>query len=130
MERSNVTPEYFHLLRIPLLRGRLFSDSDNEKAPPVAVVNQAFARTYWPDGDALGKRREGLNACVWSAASTAWTTVIGVVADARTESLAEASVPQIYLSMYQTIQRSWRSFSRGQLDPSAIPGQVRERCSP
>ena len=44
VERSQVTPEYFHLLGIPLLRGRLFNDGDDENAPLVAVINQAMAR--------------------------------------------------------------------------------------
>ena len=55
VNRSTVTPEYFHLLGMPLLRGRLFSEWDNDKAPQVAVINEAFARKYWPDEDALGK---------------------------------------------------------------------------
>jgi putative ABC transport system permease protein len=44
-----VSPEYFHLLGMPLLRGRLFSDQDLEDTPQVAVINQAAARTWWPN---------------------------------------------------------------------------------
>jgi predicted permease len=56
VERSSVTPDYFHLLGIALLRGRLFNDVDNDKAPQVAIINEAFARTYWPKQNPLGKR--------------------------------------------------------------------------
>ena len=56
VDGSIVTPEYFHLLGMTLLRGRLFSESDDDKAPQVAVINEAFARTYWPNEDPLGKR--------------------------------------------------------------------------
>ena len=104
-----------------LLRGRLFSDLDNEKAPQVAVINQAMARTYWPNGDPLGKRLKVM------PSSTSWVTVIGVIANARTESLADANVPQIYLSMYQTKPRELAIFLRGQLDPGSIPAEVREQ---
>ena len=95
-----VSPEYFHLLGMPLLRGRLFNDQDLEDTPQVAVINQAAARTYWPNQDPLGKRvrlhldsRELLN-----SAMPAWTMIVGVIEDARTESLADAAIPQIYLS--------------------------------
>ena len=54
-----MTPDYFHLLEMPLLRGRLFSDLDNEKAPQVAVVNEALARTYWPDAERAGQAPQG-----------------------------------------------------------------------
>ena len=59
--------------------------------------------------------------------STSWVTVIGVIANARTESLADANVPQIYLSMYQTKPRELAIFLRGQLDPGSIPAEVREQ---
>jgi len=119
VERSDVSPDYFHVLEIPLLRGRLFSDLDNEKGPQVAVINEAMARTYWPNGDPLGKRLRV------NPAKPSWITVVGVIADARTESLAEASVPQIYLDVYQTTARDLVVFLRGQLDTGAIPGEVR-----
>jgi putative ABC transport system permease protein len=124
-----VSPEYFHLLGMPLLRGRLFSDQDLEDTPQVAVINQAAARAYWPNQDPLGKRvrlrldtREPL-----SSAQPAWTTIVGVIADARTESLADAAIPQIYRSVYQHPAKDLAIFLRGQLDPSAISAQVREQ---
>jgi predicted permease len=121
VERSDVTPGYFHLLGIPLLRGRLLSERDNETALQVAVVNEAMARTWWPDGDAIGKR-VNLN-----PRRPSWTTVVGVIADARTESLAQANIPQIYVSLYQTRARDLTVFLRGQLNTGAIPTQVREQ---
>ncbi len=124
-----VSPEYFHLLGMPLLRGRLFRDQDLEDTPRVAVINQAAARTYWPNQDPLGKRvrlrldsREPL-----SFARPAWTTIVGVIADARTESLADAATPQIYRSVYQHPAKSVAIFLRGQLDPGTISAQMREQ---
>jgi putative ABC transport system permease protein len=127
VERSDVTPEYFHLLGIPALRGRLFNDGDDEKAPLVAVINQAMARTYWRGEDPLGKRlmlgrgRPGVGLHVRKT----WITIVGVIADARTESLANASVPQIYLSLYQDTPKELAIFLRGDLNADAIPQEVR-----
>src|SRR5271170_6901490 len=121
IEVRDVTPGYFHLLEIPLLRGRLFGDLDDEKAPQVAVVNEAMAQTYWPNADPLGKRLK-LN-----PAKPDWITVVGVIPDARTESLAGASVPQLYLSAYQTREKELAVFLRGQLNPAALPAQVHEQ---
>ena len=127
-----VSPEYFHLLGMPLLRGRLFNDQDIESTPQVAVINQAAARMYWPGKngkgeDPIGKRvrlhldsRELLN-----SANPAWTTIVGVIADARTESLADAAIPQIYRSVYQHPAKSLAVFLRGQVDTSTI--LVKER---
>ena len=127
-----VSPEYFHLLGMPLLRGRFFNDQDLEGTPQVAVINQAAARMYWPGKDGkgenpLGKRvrlhldsRELLN-----TSKPAWTTIIGVIADARTESLADAATPQIYRSVYQHPAKDLAIFLRGQLDPSVISSQMR-----
>ncbi len=124
-----VSPEYFHLLGMPLLRGRLFNDRDLEDTPQVAVINQAAARTFWPNQDPLGKRvrlhldsRQKL-----SSAKPAWTTIVGVIADARTESLADRAIPQIYRSVYQHPAKDLVIFLRGQLDPSAVSAQVREQ---
>jgi|ERR1700677_2937398 hypothetical protein len=125
VEASSTTPEYFHLLGIPLLRGRLFSNQDNENAPLVAVINQAYARAYWPDGDPLGKRLKV------GRRGASWTTVVGVIEDAHTESLEENSVPKIYKGLFQQPDKDQNShkelviFLRGRLDPARIPEEAR-----
>jgi predicted permease len=123
---STVTPEYFHLLGMTLLRGRAFGEFDKENAPPVAVINEAFARTYWPGGNPVGDHLK-LNIVRGTSSNVPWTTVVGVVEDARTESLVEASDPQIYLSLYQKRPKALAIFLRGHLDIAAIPDEVRER---
>ena len=120
-ERSSVTPDYFHLLGIPLLRGRLFNESDNDKTPQVAVINEAFARTYWPNQNPLGKRFKR------NRAESPWISVVGIISNARTESLAQAGVPKIYLDLYQTGAKRLAIFLRGHLDNAAIPDEVREQ---
>jgi predicted permease len=129
IESPIVSPEYFHLLGMPLERGRIFSDQDIETTPQVAVINQAAAHTYWPNQDPLGKRvRLHLDTRgLLSSAKPAWTTIVGVIADARTESLADAVTPQIYRSVYQRPAKDLAIFLRGQLDPSAISEQVRKQ---
>jgi hypothetical protein len=121
VEASTVSPGYFHLLGIPLVHGRFFTDQDNENAPQVAIVNEAFARTWWPNDNPVGKRVKlsGLTA------ATSWTTVVGVIADARTESLEEADVPQIYKCLFQITDDELALFLRGRLDPARIPDEAR-----
>jgi predicted permease len=121
VERSSVTPDYFHVLGISLLRGRLFNDLDNDKTPQVTVVNEAFARAYWPNQDPLSKRFKR------NRAESPWITVVGVIANARTQSLAEEGVPEIYLDLYQTGGKRLAIFLRGHLDAAAISAGVREQ---
>jgi putative ABC transport system permease protein len=118
VERKAVTPDYFHLLEISQHSGRVFSELDNATSPPVAVINEAMARAYWPNQDPVGKRFN-------LKGKKPWITVVGVIADTRTESLAEGDIPQIYLSLYQTRTNDLAIFLRGQLNSAAIPAQVR-----
>jgi predicted permease len=125
VDRLAVTPEYFHLLGMTLLRGRLFNELDNDQAPTVAVINEAFARTYFPHASPLGKRLK--LPAAGDQFSLAWGTVVGVVADARTEALAAATAPQVYLDLYQRRAKDLVVFLRGRLDSAAIPARLREQ---
>jgi putative ABC transport system permease protein len=120
-ERSSVSPDYFHILGIPRLRGRLFNELDTDNTPQAAVINEAFARTFWPGQDALGKRFKS------TRAESPWITVVGIIANARIESLTEPSVPQIYLDVYQTGAKRLAILLRGHLDSAATAEQVREQ---
>src|SRR5438874_675257 len=121
VERSSVSPDYFHLLGIALLRGRWFNELDNDNAPQVAVINQAMAQSYWPNEDPLGKRFKA------AKAGAPWITVVGVIANARTQSLAQADLPQIYLDLYQTGAKRLAILLRGHLHAAAIADEVREQ---
>jgi len=128
IDTSIVSPEYFHVLGMTLVRGRLFVDQDLEATPLVAVINQAAARTYWPGKDGKGEDPVGKRVHLLGRLGRArpdWTTIVGVIADARTESLADAGIPQIYLDIYQRPAKFLALYLRGQVDPAAISAQVR-----
>ena len=96
-----------------------------KKRRAVAVINESLR------ADVLAKRRcclasiVKLNRRARNARDRPWTTVVGVVADARTESLAEASGPQVLSELVSDgIRKIWRYSVRGQLDAAAIPVRV------
>jgi len=91
---SVVLPDYLQVMRIPLLEGRGLLESDRADAPAVAVVNQAFARRYFPGGSPVGHR-------VRDDEDTPWVTVVGVAADVRHQGLHLPAEPTIYLPSAQ-----------------------------
>jgi putative ABC transport system permease protein len=122
---ATATPEYFHLMQIPLLQGRSFSDADNHQGAPVVLINETMARTFWPNADPIGQR---LKLAIPGERSVyAWNTIIGVIADVRTESLAQASGPQFFFCAYQRRPRDLAIFLRGYFDRGTIASKVREQ---
>jgi predicted permease len=87
-----VAPRYFATLRTPLLAGREFSDRDTGSSPPVAIVNDSFARAFFAGGSAIGRR-------VTSAGVT--YQIVGVVADAKYQSLRESVLRTLYIPWTQ-----------------------------
>ena len=93
-EMVAVSPGTFQALGMPVLQGRDFQWIDQDKAPLVAIIDEPFARRYWPAGDALGKR-------VQNTGDRQWMTVVGIVAGIKHISLAEDKRPHLYRSLAQ-----------------------------
>ena len=91
---DDVTPSYFETLRIPLLRGRVFDEGDRQTTANVAVINEAMAKRFWPDEDALGKRFHFFG-------ETDLRQVIGVVKNTVFANVGEEPQPILYLPMTQ-----------------------------
>jgi hypothetical protein len=126
-----VSPEYFSTLQIPLRRGRIWNATENARGDFVAVVNQSFARRYWPQSDPIGRqlRVTGLRAVgpldAISSQSTGWREIIGVVGDARNDGVDRPVAPAIYIP-YTTLMVSYAQFLvRTQGEPLAYLHDVR-----
>jgi putative ABC transport system permease protein len=96
-DRFVVSPEYFRALRVPLKRGRLFTDSDNARTLPVAIVSEGTARVTWPGEDPIGKKVQ----LGGRSEKKPWITVVGVVGDIRPQGLELAPALQAYLPFAQ-----------------------------
>ena len=91
---AKVSPDYFRTMGIPLVRGRYFGEGDREGSPSVAIVNESFARRYFPGEICLGRRVES-----WVHKND-WLTIVGVVGDVRGWVEREPN-PEIYLPYLQ-----------------------------
>ena len=114
-----VSPGYFATVNIPILRGRDFSDSDTANSPNVMIVSRAAARTFWGDADPIGR-------IVRRVADKADFTVIGVVGDVRSTTLATES-PALY---YSSGTRTWPLMDivfRPAGDPATVMTAIRRK---
>jgi putative ABC transport system permease protein len=119
---------YFAALRIPLLRGRVFDNRDNQQTPKVVIINETAARRYWPNENPIGKRiLSGFD-------NDKWTTIIGVVGDVKHAGLDAATDPETYYH-YLQIPPEVMNLAEGTValalrttgDPAALTSSVREQ---
>ena len=113
-----ISGPFFETAGIPLKQGRLFSDRDTRGAPPVAIINEAMARTWWPGADPLGKRFR-------FRTSDPWLTVVGVTGDMRRQGLDHPAAPQAFLPHRQGSEDMMDIIVRTSADPAAIASTVR-----
>lgn len=92
VDKPCISPGYFKAMGMPLLRGREFTEADNETAPGVVLVSQSVARTLWSGQDPVGKRISMED----EPKPEDWLTVVGVVDDVKQQGLAKGSDPAIY----------------------------------
>ena len=120
-----VIGDYFRVMGIPVIQGRALSDADHETSAPVVVINQRFASQAWPHKSPLGERiafRVGSDSLVWR-------TVVVVVGDVRTTSLAQGDSRAVYLP-YAQREGGWHRFGslviRTRGEPAAMSRALRE----
>ena len=116
--QNMITPDYFRAMRIPVTRGRDFTDRDDLQAPPVTIVNETLARTTWPGEDPIGKH-------VTVPEIHQPLTVVGVVGDTKHRSSSETAQPQLYLAHYQLPMIFSSLVARTTVPPSSLVSQVR-----
>lgn len=115
---DSVTPGYFAAMGIPLVAGRDFSETDTDKAPPVAIVNEALAKKFWPGQNPVGKR---LNTGTTDSAEV----VVGVAKTGKYFSLGETPALMVYFPETQNYESAAALVVRTQIDPDASIASVR-----
>ena len=120
-ENRQVSPDYFRALEIPLIKGRFFTDADKADAPQVIIVNQAFAKKFWPNQDAVGKR------IVMGGMSEHpnWITIVGVVGDVRHFGLDIDPKPEMYVPFAQDPYFTTIYVVRSNQDPRSLLPAIR-----
>jgi putative ABC transport system permease protein len=118
-----VSPGYFAAMAIPLLRGRLFDQSDRPDSPPMAVISQSLADKQWPNEDPIGKRIQFGN----MDGDLRLLQIVGIVGDVRAGGLDSTVSPTIYSYMIQRPQPSSLSIVvRAQADPATLIPAMRQ----
>jgi putative ABC transport system permease protein len=124
-----VQGDYFGTLRLPLLEGRGFAPDEDERAAPVAVVNQAFARAFFPGESALGQRIAFPHHVEKPGDPPTWMTIVGICSDVKSYGLDEPDSRTVYLP-YAQRTAAWQRFGdlvvRAKGDPGALVAAVRQ----
>ena len=122
-----VTPGFFKVLRIPILRGRDFADTDAGKAPLVAIVNESFARRYFPGEDVLGKHiTVGLAEEVHGDGPR---EIVGIVGDIKNRSLTKDAPPAFYVPFAQDVITAPALVIRTAGDPVSVIAPLRAQIN-
>jgi putative ABC transport system permease protein len=118
-----VSTGYLPTLGVPLLRGRDFTDDDNERTALVGMVNARLAREFWPNDDPIGKRfmfgRPAPNN------PPKWIAVVGVTGDTKLYGLANPSRLEVYVPYRQRTEGEMNLLVRSAIDPSSLTAEIR-----
>jgi putative ABC transport system permease protein len=116
-----VSPDYFRVMQIPLLRGRVFTERDSlrpDKRRDVAIISQQLAQRMWPNDDALGKRVN----CADDG--TGCAEIVGIVGDVKHNSLVDEAGYDFYYSCYQSYAKQTHFVARTQNDPMTVAKDI------
>jgi predicted permease len=130
--RTNfVSSEYFPLLGIPLMQGRLWSGDEIKRGAALAVINQTMARQFWPAGDAVGRQFRFANMkdeppySPMAAGGDGWIEIVGIVADARNDGLRNPIRPAFYVPYTLKMRMFTQILVRARVPPLSILRDLR-----
>jgi predicted permease len=130
---QRISAHYFATMKIPLIRGRVWSDAESAGVPHVAVVNHTMARELWPDGSAIGRRvriPEYIKSPTYfrlaAPGSDGWFEIIGVVGDTPNVGLHEPPAPSIYVPYTLMLSDALNVIVRTSHDPRSMTRSIRE----
>ena len=122
---QTISGDYFSVLKIPRIAGRFFTEADNATAARVAIVSRTMANRFWPGADPLGQEFK-LGA---TDSAEPWTTVVGIVGDARQNWWNPATFPVIYQPYLQSSRSSFRFVLRTASNPTGDGSAARAAIS-
>ncbi|MEY2577917.1 MAG: hypothetical protein QOI49_741 [Verrucomicrobiota bacterium] len=125
-EIRDITPEYFSVIKVPLLQGRFFNDSDQFDGPGVVIVNNSFAKKWFPNQDVIGKR---ITFSDTRKPDAKWITIVGLVGDMRHRGLDLDPKPEYYGAHNQTPYRGMILAVRSAQDPRSLTTAIRREIS-
>lgn len=119
VDQRPATPNYFGTMEIPLIKGRVFSDSDAEKTQPVVLIDQKMADHFWPHGDAIGQHvKPGTDP------KTPWLTIVGVVGVVKQYGLDTDTRMVVYYPYKQAPDNAMYFVARSTSDPASLTGAM------
>lgn len=114
----SISPDYFRAMNIPISQGRAFTEADAADAPPVAIVNEAVVRRYWPNESPIGRRIKMRDR---------WQTIVGVVGDVRQSGLDAEASTHVYMPFAQNPQGRMGLVIRTSAEPMSLAAAVRNQ---
>ncbi|HEV2835016.1 MAG TPA: ABC transporter permease [Pyrinomonadaceae bacterium] len=118
-----ISPEYIKTMRIPLLKGRLFTEADAEKSTAVVLINETMARRIWPNENPIGKRvKQGWPE--WTKEQSPWREVVGVVGDVKLGGVIEQTPLHVYMPLSQVPMGSLYLTVRTQFEPQSLNAPI------
>jgi len=114
---TSISLDYFRTMETRLLQGRDFTAQDDAQSPPVAIVNEAFVRRFWPGENPLGKR--------FNFTDGKWIEIVGVAQNGKYSSPAEKPESFVYLPLSQNYESKVTLIARGAGDPNLLTATIR-----
>jgi putative ABC transport system permease protein len=130
---QQVSAEYFSTLRISLLQGRFWTESETLHAEPFAMINATMAHRYWPMGDALGQMvhldqlKPSTTWMLQAPRNDGWVQIVGVVSDTPNDGLQEPAQPTVYVPYTLVVNDAFDVVVRTQGDPLRYVQSIREQ---